>query len=57
MKEKIKRISSSTWALVLALMMVVSSFSVLAATTNVNKTGGSECFTANQTLYVDIGDT
>lgn len=37
--------------------MVVSSFSVLAATTNVNKTGGSECFTANQTLYVDIGDT
>lgn len=57
MKEKIKRISSSTWALLLALMMVVSSFSVLAATTNVNKTGGSECFTANQTLYVDIGDT
>ena len=39
MKEKIKRISSSTWALVLALMMVVSSFSVLAATTNVEKTG------------------
>ena len=38
-------------------MMVVSSFSVLAATTNVNKTRGSECFTANQTLYVDIGDT
>lgn len=38
MKEKIKRISSSTWALLLALMMVVSSFSVLAATTNVNKT-------------------
>lgn len=37
--------------------MVVSSFSVLAATTNVNKTRGSECFTANQTLYVDIGDT
>lgn len=57
MKEKIKRISSSTWALILALMMVVSSFSVLAATTNVNKTRGSECFTANQTLYVDIGDT
>ncbi len=38
MKEKIKRISSSTWALILALMMVVSSFSVLAATTNVEKT-------------------
>lgn len=57
MKEKIKRISSNTWALLLALMMVVSSFSVLAATTNVNKTGASECFTANQTLYVDIGDT
>lgn len=57
MKEKIKRISSSTWALLLALMMVVSSFSVLATTTNVNKTGASECFTANQTLYVDIGDT
>lgn len=38
MKEKIKRISSSTWALILALMMVVSSFSVLATTTNVNKT-------------------
>lgn len=57
MKEKIKRISSSTWALILALMMVVSSFSVLAATTNVNKTGGSDCFTANQTLYVDIGAT
>ena len=57
MKEKIKRISSSTWALLLALMMVVSSFSVLAATTNVEKTGASDCFTANQTLYVDIGDT
>ena len=57
MKEKIKRISSSTWALLLALMMVVSSFSVLAATTNVNKTGARECFTANQTLYVDIGAT
>lgn len=57
MKEKIKRISSSTWALLLALMMVVSSFSVLAATTNVEKTGASECFTANQTLYVDIGET
>lgn len=57
MKEKIKRISSSTWALILALMMVVSSFSVLAATTNVEKTGASDCFTANQTLYVDIGDT
>ena len=57
MKGKIKRISSSTWALILAIMMVVSSFSVLAATTNVNKTRGSECFTANQTLYVDIGDT
>lgn len=57
MKEKIKRISSSTWALILALMMVVSSFSVLAATTNVEKTGGSDCFTANQTLYVDIGNT
>lgn len=41
MKEKIKRISSSTWALILALMMVVSSFSVLAATTNVNKTKAS----------------
>lgn len=41
MKEKIKRISSSTWALILALMMVVSSFSVLAATTNVNKTGAT----------------
>lgn len=39
MKEKIKRISSSTWAILLALMMVVSSFSVLAATTNVEKTG------------------
>lgn len=42
MKEKIKRISSSTWALLLALMMVVSSFSVLATTTNVNKTGGTK---------------
>ncbi|MDD6710164.1 MAG: hypothetical protein PUE26_08460 [Ruminococcus sp.] len=39
MKEKIKRISSSTWALILAFMMAISSFSVLAATTNVNKTG------------------
>ena len=42
MKEKIKRISSSTWALILALMMVVSSFSVLAATTNVEKTGAKK---------------
>lgn len=42
MKEKIKRISSSTWALLLALMMVVSSFSVLAATTNTEKTGGTK---------------
>lgn len=48
MKEKIKCISSSTWALILALMMVVSSFSVLAATTNVNKTGG----TTNVTVYL-----
>lgn len=47
MKEKIKRISSSTWALILALMMVVSSFSVLAATTNVNKTGAT-----NVTVYL-----
>lgn len=58
MKEKIKRISSSTWALILALMMVVSSFSVLAATTNVNKTSAF-----NGTVYFkcsgydgDIGD-
>lgn len=58
MKEKIKRISSSTWALLLALMMVVSSFSVLAATTNVNKTSAF-----NGTVYFkcsgydgDIGD-
>lgn len=42
MKEKIKRISSSTWALLLALMMVVSSFSVLAATTNTEKTGATK---------------
>jgi len=47
MKEKIKRISSSTWALILALMMVVSSFSVLAATTNVEKTGKT-----NTTVYL-----
>lgn len=45
MKEKIKRISSSTWALLLALMMVVSSFSVLAATTNVEKTKASGTIT------------
>lgn len=51
MKEKIKRISSSTWALVLALMMVVSSFSVLAATTNVNKTGAF-----NGTVYFKYSD-
>lgn len=51
MKEKIKRISSSTWALILALMMVVSSFSVLAATTNVNKTGAF-----NGTVYFKYSD-
>lgn len=51
MKEKIKRISSSTWALLLALMMVVSSFSVLAATTNVNKTGAF-----NGTVYFKYSD-
>lgn len=51
MKEKIKRISSSTWALLLALMMVVSSFSVLAATTNVNKTGAF-----NGTVYFKYND-
>ena len=45
MKEKIKRISSSTWALILALMMVVSSFSVLAATTNTEKTKASGTIT------------
>lgn len=50
MKEKIKRISSSTWALLLALMMVVSSFSVLAATTNVEKTGDS--FSTGDTIYL-----
>lgn len=52
MKEKIKRISSSTWALLLALMMVVSSFSVLAATTNVNKTGVSENINSDDTIYL-----
>lgn len=51
MKEKIKRISSSTWALILALMMVVSSFSVLAATTNVNKTSAF-----NGTVYFKYND-
>lgn len=55
MKEKIKRISSSTWALLLALMMVVSSFSVLAATTNVNKTGSG--YSAGDTIYFSAGST
>lgn len=55
MKEKIKRISSSTWALLLALMMVVSSFSVLAATTNVNKTGSG--YSAGDTIYFSAGNT
>lgn len=55
MKEKIKRISSSTWALLLALMMVVSSFSVLAATTNVNKTGSG--YSAGETIYFSAGKT
>lgn len=55
MKEKIKRISSSTWALILALMMVVSSFSVLAATTNVNKTGSG--YSAGDTIYFSAGKT
>lgn len=55
MKEKIKRISSSTWALILALMMVVSSFSVLAATTNVNKT--SSGYSAGETIYFSAGNT
>ena len=55
MKEKIKRISSSTWALLLALMMVVSSFSVLAATTNVEKTGSG--YRAGDTIYFSAGST
>lgn len=55
MKEKIKRISSSTWALLLALMMVVSSFSVLAATTNVNKTGSG--YSDGDTIYFSAGKT
>lgn len=55
MKEKIKRISSSTWALLLALMMVVSSFSVLAATTNVEKTGSG--YSAGDTIYFSAGET
>ena len=55
MKEKIKRISSSTWTLILALMMVVSSFSVLAATTNVNKTGSG--YSAGDTIYFSAGKT
>ncbi|MDY3662084.1 MAG: hypothetical protein SO047_04300, partial [Ruminococcus bovis] len=57
MKEKIKRISSSTWALLLALMMVVSSFSVLAATTNVEKTGAgasSGTISKDDILYYDF---
>lgn len=57
MKEKIKRISSSTWALLLALMMVVSSFSVLAATTNVNKTSAgasSGTISEGDILYYDF---
>lgn len=55
MKEKIKRISSSTWALILALMMVVSSFSVLAATTNVNKTGAD--IVSGDTIYFIPNDS
>lgn len=57
MKEKIKRVSSSTWALILALMMVVSSFSVLAATTNVNKTSAgasSGTISKGDILYYDF---
>lgn len=50
MKEKIKRISSSTWALILAFMMAISSFSVLAATTNVEKTGDS--FSTDDIIYL-----
>ena len=59
MKEKIKRISSSTWALLLALMMVVSSFSVLAATTNVNKTGAGASggtISKGDILYYDFSN-
>ena len=59
MKEKIKRISSSTWALVLALMMVVSSFSVLAATTNVEKTGAGASggtISKGDILYYDFSN-
>lgn len=59
MKEKIKRISSSTWALILALMMVVSSFSVLAATTNVNKTGAGASggtISKGDILYYDFSN-
>lgn len=39
MKTKIKKISSSLWAMILALLMLVSSFSVMAGTVNVQSTG------------------
>lgn len=53
MKTKIFRISKQTLSIVLALMMIISTMLVGTITT-VNAV--SETFTANQTLYIDIGD-
>lgn len=55
MKMKIKQTLRSMWALILAVLMILSTFSAVAVTLNVESSGASETFTANQTLYVDIG--
>ena len=57
MKMKIKQTLRSMWALILAVLMLLSTFSAVAVTLNVESSGASETFTANQTLYVDIGST
>lgn len=57
MKMKIKQTLRSMWALILAVLMILSTFSAVAVTLNVESSGASETFTANQTLYVDIGST
>ena len=59
MKMKIKQTLRSMWALVLALLMLLSTFSAVAVTLNVESTGtdygsSSVTFKAGETIYYDL---
>ena len=59
MKIKIKQTLRSMWALVLAVLMLLSTFSAVAVTLNVESTGtdygsSSVTFKAGETIYYDL---